>query len=109
MTNLQGVHMETYTDESNLSQAIPKPAEDPQAVTGDGDGAAWNADLEQRISERAYHIYLERGGNGGDPLNDWLQAEAEICGSSQGLDETEGVNAVDGESAESYGTSAGGL
>ena len=103
--------METYTDESNLSQAIPTPAKmgDSPSATGDGDGAAWNAALEQRISERAYHIYLERGGNGGDPLNDWLQAEAEICGSSQGLDETEGVNAVDGESAESYGTSAGGL
>jgi hypothetical protein len=103
--------METYTDESNLSQAIPTPAKmsDPQPATGDGDRADWNAELEQRISERAYHIYLERGGNGGDPLNDWLQAEAEICGSSQGLDETEGMIAVDGESAESYGTSAGGL
>jgi hypothetical protein len=103
--------METYTDESNLSQAIPDPAkmDDSPPATGDGDGAAWNADLEQRISERAYHIYLERGGNGGDAVNDWLQAEAEICGSSLGVDETEGMIAVDGESSESYGTSAGGL
>ncbi len=103
--------METYTSEDNLSQSIPTPVavDDPQPITGDGDGSDWNADLERRISERAYHIYLERGGDGGDAFNDWLQAEAEIRGSSQGVDETEGMIAVDGESAESYGASAGGL
>ena len=30
------------------------------------------------IAVRAYHIYLERGGGDGDPLDDWLQAEREL-------------------------------
>ena len=27
---------------------------------------------------RAYHIYLDRGESGGNPLDDWLQAEHEL-------------------------------
>ena len=30
------------------------------------------------ISERAYAIYLERGGADGSDLEDWLQAEREL-------------------------------
>jgi hypothetical protein len=33
---------------------------------------------EEEIALRAYHIYLDRGGEEGDPLNDWLQAEREL-------------------------------
>lgn len=35
-------------------------------------------DIQERISIRAYAIYLERGGDGGDPLIDWLAAESEV-------------------------------
>ena len=103
--------MENYTGESALSEAIPEAAEpdDLQPESIGRNGSDWDAELEQRISERAYQIYLERGEDGGDPASDWLQAEAEIRGSSQGIDETEGVTSVDGESPESYGASAGGL
>jgi Protein of unknown function (DUF2934) len=31
-----------------------------------------------QIALRAYHIYLERGGTPGDPMQDWLQAEREL-------------------------------
>ena len=34
--------------------------------------------LEERIRERAHEIYLQRGGQDGSEINDWLQAEAEI-------------------------------
>lgn len=33
---------------------------------------------EEEIAVRAYHIYLERGGVGGNPTDDWLQAEREL-------------------------------
>jgi hypothetical protein len=33
-----------------------------------------------RISERAYAIYERRGGQGGQDMDDWLQAEREIDG-----------------------------
>jgi hypothetical protein len=36
--------------------------------------------LEQRIRERAHEIYLQRGGEDGSDLEDWLQAEEEILG-----------------------------
>ena len=32
----------------------------------------------EEIAVRAYHIYLERGEDGGDPSDDWLQAEREL-------------------------------
>lgn len=31
-----------------------------------------------RIAERAYHLYLERGRQPGDPFADWLTAEREL-------------------------------
>lgn len=34
---------------------------------------------EEEIAIRAYHIYIERGGVEGDPLDDWLQAERELA------------------------------
>ena len=34
--------------------------------------------LEQQIRERAYHIFLDRGGERGDSMADWLQAQSEV-------------------------------
>ena len=36
--------------------------------------------LEERIRARAYELYLQRGGKGGSPEQDWLQAVAEVHG-----------------------------
>ena len=33
---------------------------------------------EQEIRDRAYEIYLQRGAQPGDELEDWLQAEREL-------------------------------
>jgi hypothetical protein len=33
---------------------------------------------EQEIRNRAYEIYLQHGGQPGDELGDWLQAEREL-------------------------------
>jgi hypothetical protein len=35
---------------------------------------------ELEISRRAYQIYESRGGNGGSPLDDWLEAERQLTG-----------------------------
>ena len=32
----------------------------------------------EMIRQRAYEIFIERGGNSGDELSDWLAAEREI-------------------------------
>jgi hypothetical protein len=34
--------------------------------------------LEERIRQRAYELYVERGNQSGSELDDWLQAETEI-------------------------------
>jgi len=39
-----------------------------------------SASLEEQIRLRAYHLYLQRGGHGGSPEQDWLRAKEEICG-----------------------------
>ena len=36
--------------------------------------------LEEKIRVRAYELYLQRGGTGGSPEQDWLQAKKEVCG-----------------------------
>jgi hypothetical protein len=34
--------------------------------------------LEERIRQRAYELYLQRGNQSSSELDDWLQAEEEI-------------------------------
>ena len=46
----------------------------PQSV-GDTTAAAGDRD---RIARRAYELYLQRGGAGGDAMDDWLTAEREV-------------------------------
>lgn len=51
-------------------------------ATGAGarDIAQSHLELEDRIRERAYEIYHERGG---DELDNWLEAEREILGKAE--------------------------
>lgn len=35
---------------------------------------------QQRIAERAYHFYVERGAEDGHALEDWVRAEQEVLG-----------------------------
>jgi len=37
-----------------------------------------NPDRQSRVAERAYDRYLARGGQNGQDLDDWLEAEREI-------------------------------
>lgn len=36
--------------------------------------------LEEKIRARAYELYVLRGGSGGSPEQDWLQAQQEVRG-----------------------------
>jgi len=36
--------------------------------------------VEERIRQRAHEIYLQRGGQHGSDVDDWLKAEQEIRG-----------------------------
>lgn len=39
------------------------------------------ADVQARIRDRAYQLYLNRGGEHGQALSDWLEAERELLAS----------------------------
>jgi Protein of unknown function (DUF2934) len=40
-------------------------------------------DIEERIRQRAYQLYEQRGSVDGFALDDWLQAEGEILGAQK--------------------------
>jgi hypothetical protein len=42
---------------------------------------------QEQISERAYELYLERGGEGGHALEDWFAAEDELKALKKEYDE----------------------
>lgn len=52
------------TSKTKADQPNQKPAAQP---------------TDEEIAERAYHIYLERGGAEGNPDDDWLQAERDLA------------------------------
>ncbi len=45
--------------------------------------ATQHSNFEERVRQRAYELFLERGGKHGYAEQDWLRAEAEIMGHSQ--------------------------
>lgn len=52
----------------------------PTSITTFESSAGSSHDLQERIRERAYDLFLARGGEHGYAQEDWLRAEAEILG-----------------------------
>jgi Protein of unknown function (DUF2934) len=68
-TNGNGIHAENGNGAvENSFTAAPEATPARQAAPS----------LEEQVRLRAYHLYLQRGGNGGSPEQDWLQAVEEI-------------------------------
>jgi hypothetical protein len=51
--------------------------------------SANHAPSYEELRRRAYEIYLERDGLGGNEVDDWLQAEAELRGNGFAMQATE--------------------
>jgi hypothetical protein len=49
--------------------------------------------LEEQIRQRAHQIYLQRSGQNGSALDDWLKAEAEL----RQAEEEESLSRAEGE------------
>jgi len=65
------------TAKSKKAEAAGKqPATSPASVSEQS--VAANEPTHEEIKQRAYSIYLLRGGADGHDLDDWLQAEREI-------------------------------
>jgi hypothetical protein len=46
--------------------------------------------IEERVRQRAFEIYQERGGQDGSDMDDWLQAEDEMRVAEEGTYVTRG-------------------
>jgi hypothetical protein len=86
------------TPKKRTRKATPKPENSIQVEDGNGihvDGgngslvhsvtvapqdrsAAHTPNVEEQVRFRAYQLYLERGGHGGSPEQDWFRALQEI-------------------------------
>jgi hypothetical protein len=60
-----------HPDEIEKKPSTPAPKSDEPTVL---------IPIEQRIQQRAYELYEQRGRMDGHDLEDWLQAECEIKG-----------------------------
>ena len=61
--------------------AAPRKATTPRTRTRRTpapDAAPLEQPGDDRIRERAYQFFIERGGTPGDPVADWLRAESEL-------------------------------
>jgi Protein of unknown function (DUF2934) len=59
---------------------MPSPTKTKSSISG---RTAAEADREELIRLRAYELYEARGCGDGYDVEDWLEAEAEIDGSSE--------------------------
>lgn len=50
----------------------------------DGNPSPNGEDRRDRIAQRAYELYLQRGGTHGSDWDDWLRAEREVLGANEG-------------------------
>src|SRR4051812_49416354 len=64
-----------------------KREEEAQPATAPTSDPASNPDRD-RVAERAYELYLARGGGDGQAMEDWLVAEMELRGRAGRRDES---------------------
>ena len=60
------------------SKATNSEALNPGAAEPQEQDRLLNSTREENIRRRAYELYLDRGGEPGHDLADWLQAEREL-------------------------------
>ncbi len=84
---------ENATPKKRNRKATQKPSNGTHVEDGNGSlvhsvtvapevtsGTQPASNVEEQIRFRAYQLYLERGGRGGSPEQDWFRATEEICG-----------------------------
>jgi Protein of unknown function (DUF2934) len=63
------------TENGNGTQAVGPVTTSPEFAQ-----ESQGSPVEEKIRARAYELYLQRGGRGGSPEQDWFQAQKEVCG-----------------------------
>ena len=75
-----GVSLEAEAEEgfSILKRNIDQPLAPHQAVESYCQARQLSPELRERITQRAYELFLERGETPGHELEDWVRAESEV-------------------------------
>lgn len=60
-------------NENRPAESAPRLGDDTRAAERE----------RERVAQRAYELYLERGGGDGRAMDDWLSAERELIGSGR--------------------------
>src|SRR5262245_49734235 len=68
----------------SLPQTIASGSSGSSGPTGVQDPPSASANVHDRVAQRAYELYLERGGADGGDFDDWLAAEREVTGAYKG-------------------------
>ena len=69
-------HQSMATSEKKTAKPAKKKSGNPSAKAGQR--GEHGGDRQHMISTAAYYRAERRGFNGGDPVQDWLEAEAEV-------------------------------
>jgi Protein of unknown function (DUF2934) len=64
-------------DSNGIERSDPSATLAPRAAEGKEELSRTTG--EQEIRDRAYELYLQRGAQPSRELEDWLQAERELC------------------------------
>lgn len=63
---------------SSAPRKANRPAPQASPATSAAPSPIPTAPSYEEIAQRAFQLYVERGGGPGDPLQDWLRAESEL-------------------------------
>ncbi len=63
-----------------IAETTPEAKVQVAAATQKNSHNGHTAVPEEQVRHRAYELYLQRGGQGGSPEQDWFQALQEIAG-----------------------------
>jgi len=78
--------MSKKTTVRRATPAAASQAGPGRAQTGPAAQPAWRAEAHpDRISQRAYELYEQRGRQDGRALEDWLQAEQQLVGAGRSM------------------------
>jgi hypothetical protein len=59
------------TNRSNETEMTSTPTAEPESIPA-------SVSVRERIAQRAYELYEQRGSTPGNEYDDWLRAEAEV-------------------------------
>lgn len=65
------------------STAKPRAAKQKSIISSNVSSFVNQATYNQRVQEKAYELYLQRGGAPGNELNDWFEAEKIVSSQSK--------------------------